>query len=214
MAARDQLIDLFKRFYPTSISVPEQGAPSGSTSYQEKVSGSSESTSGESETTLAEGLTIPSTQSNDLSTEQYKVLDMTPIYPPRLPPDVVEKLAFEFANSIPENKFTVAELQGYFLTVKAQPFEAVRRAAAWVREIEEEKERTKLKTLKEKEEAKKRKTEVAKSDSSTPTEDDEKQPVEDWYPSMDHGDWMPYEPPVFPRGRGLYRGRRGRGNRR
>ncbi len=87
-------------------------------------------------------------------------IDKSPIYPPRLAPSVVQELAESFAAAVPENTYTVAELQSYLLTVKSQPFEAVEGVGQWMKEFEEEKERM---ALDEKEREEKEKAEEAEA---------------------------------------------------
>jgi chaperone BCS1 len=51
-------------------------------------------------------------------------------------------LASQFAGIIPDREFTPAEVQGYLLKHKSNPNAAVAGAAAWVRSVREEKEKT------------------------------------------------------------------------
>ncbi|KAJ7596071.1 P-loop containing nucleoside triphosphate hydrolase protein [Mycena floridula] len=68
---------------------------------------------------------------------------------PKLSKRQVRILAKQFANSIPEREFSMASLQGYLMTYKVRPFEAVADMEAWVEK--ERKDRVvKAKTEKEK----------------------------------------------------------------
>ena len=74
--------------------------------------------------------------------------------------DEVYELARRFAEVIPEETFSLAQIQGYLLTKKVQPRGAVDGAAEWARtQIEEKK---KLEELKEEKTQKRREAQAAK----------------------------------------------------
>ncbi|EIW75059.1 P-loop containing nucleoside triphosphate hydrolase protein [Coniophora puteana RWD-64-598 SS2] len=51
---------------------------------------------------------------------------------PHLSPEQLDELAARFAVSIPERKFSMAALQGYLMTYKVRPVQAVENIACWV----------------------------------------------------------------------------------
>lgn len=51
----------------------------------------------------------------------------------------ISDLAKDFANAIPKNEFTAAEIQGYLLNHKTTPEDAIKGAEAWVQETREKK---------------------------------------------------------------------------
>lgn len=51
---------------------------------------------------------------------------------PKLSPEEVARLAASFAACIPEREFSMAALQGYLMTYKTRPLEAIKEAPAWV----------------------------------------------------------------------------------
>ncbi|KAG8906202.1 hypothetical protein FRB99_007418 [Tulasnella sp. 403] len=179
MSTRDQIINLFKRFYPCAS--PESAADKKRMSSLEltppPTPDLSPSDSDEPKSTdNTEKALMTSSDGNAHSQDNRFNVDTTPIYPPRLPADTVESLAQRFADAIPPNKFTVAELQGYLLMVKTRPFEAVDGVAEWMRLMEEERERI---AGDEKEQQEKvvvekagQEATVEKTDESTPGKED------------------------------------------
>ncbi|GJE89993.1 P-loop containing nucleoside triphosphate hydrolase protein [Phanerochaete sordida] len=80
---------------------------------------------------------------------------------PPLDGETLSKLAKEFADSIPDEEFSVAALQGYLLKNKSSPEKAASIAAAWVVEEREMRERLKKeRELKEKQAREKRRQEL------------------------------------------------------
>ncbi|KAL5518422.1 BAT2_1 [Sanghuangporus vaninii] len=79
---------------------------------------------------------------------------------PPLARDEVHELARRFAEAIPEDTFSLAQIQGYLLTKKVQPRGAAGGAAEWVKNRTEEKR--KLEELKEKKRQKRRETQAAR----------------------------------------------------
>ncbi|EMD62646.1 hypothetical protein COCSADRAFT_94323 [Bipolaris sorokiniana ND90Pr] len=70
----------------------------------------------------------------DGNAEADKAKPATPFLPPRfatLPSAELDDLAKKFADSLPENSFSPAEIQGYLLMRKTDPKGAVEEAAAW-----------------------------------------------------------------------------------
>ncbi|KAK0637455.1 BCS1 N terminal-domain-containing protein [Bombardia bombarda] len=52
----------------------------------------------------------------------------------RLPEDQLQKLALDFSNRLPDDVFTPAQLQGYLLSYRTSPTEAVENIEAWVKD--------------------------------------------------------------------------------
>ncbi|KAG8904670.1 hypothetical protein FRB99_001352 [Tulasnella sp. 403] len=147
LSTRDQVINLFKRFYSMSVTSPgSEVTPSTmpecpdkemkDVDYTPPPTPSRTSTRTPSEAS-AEHL---SSSTHPISDETELNIDI-PVYPPRLSESTLQSLAEQFADSIPQNKFSMAELQGYLLTVKTRPFHAVKGVAEWMKELQEEKER-------------------------------------------------------------------------
>ncbi|KAG9025880.1 hypothetical protein FRB95_009655 [Tulasnella sp. JGI-2019a] len=167
-STRDQILNLFKRFYPATP-VTE---PASSTSLITETSETDEKAAIKKARRISDlALTPPPTPlpstapsitpsptiaptSDDavLPTGTDFTVDTTPILPPRLSREEVDSLASRFADAVPPNVYTVAELQGYLLTRKTQPYEAVDGVRKWMEEMEEERER--LKRREEEEQAK------------------------------------------------------------
>ncbi|THG95984.1 hypothetical protein EW026_g5763 [Hermanssonia centrifuga] len=80
---------------------------------------------------------------------------------PPLDGNTLSKLAKDFADSIPDEEFSVAALQGYLLKNKSRPEDAAHNAAAWVVSEREMRERLKKeRELKEKQAREKRRKEL------------------------------------------------------
>ncbi|KAG8881417.1 hypothetical protein FRB97_009612 [Tulasnella sp. 331] len=179
MSTRDQIINLFKRFYPCS---PESALQLETMAQLENLDTEDENTSISACDPLIVcdlALTPPSTplqspsptlppttppRSDSPMPDDPVIDDSTPIYPPRLPSAEVDALATRFADVIPPNQYTVAELQGYLLTLKTRPYDAVNGVHRWMEEMEEERERLK----KTEEEAAKEKLEMEKLGITAP----------------------------------------------
>lgn len=69
------------------------------------------------------------------------VVFRTPVLPRALPRQTLDDLAERFACAIPEDAYGVAELQGYLLTKKDEPEEAVIGVREWMEGLREEKAR-------------------------------------------------------------------------
>ncbi|KAG9002810.1 hypothetical protein FRB94_003613 [Tulasnella sp. JGI-2019a] len=178
LSTRDQIVNLFKRFYPCAPGSKEvaTGATicavteSETTEEKDQAQGSDPVSDLDLTPPLTPVLsptptpTPPRKAAAELGspTPEEAVLDddaTTPLHPPRLPWAEVDALATRFADAIPPNTFTVAELQGYLLTLKMQPYEAVEGVHKWMEEMAEERERLKMREVedaKEKEEMQKK----------------------------------------------------------
>ncbi|KAK7046024.1 hypothetical protein VNI00_007019 [Paramarasmius palmivorus] len=78
--------------------------------------------------------------------------------------ETLGRLANKFAESIPEEEFSVAALQGYLLKNKSRPDAAADEAAAWVQSEREMKEKLKREKAKREEEREKRRKEKAEKE--------------------------------------------------
>ncbi|KAF7308897.1 Mitochondrial chaperone BCS1 [Mycena kentingensis (nom. inval.)] len=90
---------------------------------------------------------------------------------PKLHPKKVAALADRFAAAIPERQLSMAALQGYLMTYKTRPYEAVRMVKGWVateREAKEKREREKAAALEKEKEAVKLEEEETKTETTTP----------------------------------------------
>ncbi|KAG9051333.1 hypothetical protein FS837_009600 [Tulasnella sp. UAMH 9824] len=155
MSTQDQIVNLFKRFYPAQ----KEEAPAASDKKARRISDLELTPPPTPSTLPADSTSTDPNPNSDTASPKFAV-DTTPIYPPRLPRATIDELAERFASLVPQNKFTVAELQGYLLTVKTRPYEAVDGVVKWMEEVEEERERMR----KEKEEEEKREEEEEKKE--------------------------------------------------
>ncbi|KAG9051288.1 hypothetical protein FS837_009554 [Tulasnella sp. UAMH 9824] len=168
LSTRYQIINLFKRFFTITVPLPASAA---------KVTEAAEKNETKPEGEVSEkaapsdSLTPPPTpplqaaqvtkaafagDDEDCEDEDETVLDIdNAITPPVLPPATVQRLAEQFADAVPANKYSMAELQGYLLTVRTKPYEAVANVGQWMIEMAEEKVRIQRKEEDEKEERKK-----------------------------------------------------------
>lgn len=83
---------------------------------------------------------------------------------PRLADEEIKELAEQFARYIPENTFSLAQVQGFLLTKKIDPRGAVENVENWVKEQIEEKEKIeelKAKKRKRRQELKKQREQEA-----------------------------------------------------
>ncbi|ESK91490.1 mitochondrial chaperone bcs1 [Moniliophthora roreri MCA 2997] len=78
--------------------------------------------------------------------------------------ETLGRLAKKFAESIPEEEFSVAALQGYLLKNKSRPEAAAEEAAAWVQSEREMKEKLKREKAKREEERERRRKEKAEKE--------------------------------------------------
>jgi len=169
LSTRYQIINLFKRFYTITVPLSE----SAKADNEELHAHATDSMEDEKELSAMEQTPPPSptliptdTSTND---EDDTMLNIdNPIYPPILPSEEVQRLAELFADSVPQNKYSVAELQGYLLTVRTKPYAAVEGIKAWAMENDEEKARI-------------AKKEQEKQEQMEKDEDDEDE-VQKWVP--------------------------------
>ena len=62
---------------------------------------------------------------------------------PQLSLQEIDDLANQFAEAIPEREFSMSSLQGYLMTYKVRPFEAVQDAEGWVEKERRDREKEK-----------------------------------------------------------------------
>ncbi|KAG8955356.1 hypothetical protein FRC04_008707 [Tulasnella sp. 424] len=172
LSTRFQIINLFKRFFTITVPLPAsatkaaevadaQTKPEGEVSEKAAPSDSLTPPPTPPLQAAAAPVTTPKPSvfagdDEDGDEEDETVLDIdNAITPPVLPIETVQRLAEQFANSVPANKYSMAELQGYLLTVRTKPFEAVANVGDWMIEMAAEKVRIQKKEEEEKEERKK-----------------------------------------------------------
>ncbi|KAH7921236.1 P-loop containing nucleoside triphosphate hydrolase protein [Leucogyrophana mollusca] len=154
LASRYQAEELFRRFYLPS---PSEGATEARNSAQDHENENGSVDSGYEGSAAGNppdlidlgssksGSAFPSNSSTP-SNENEKAREMLPSFvgishrqrAPQLSGKQVATLASAFAGAIPERQLSMATLQGYLMTHKSRPFEAVRDVAVWVaKELEE-----------------------------------------------------------------------------
>ncbi|KAF5346178.1 hypothetical protein D9758_009975 [Tetrapyrgos nigripes] len=69
---------------------------------------------------------------HDLSTDSHAEVTVTTEGQSDFDSDSIAQLSKEFGNRVPLDEFSIAELQGYLLTCKKQPLEAVKGVADWI----------------------------------------------------------------------------------
>ncbi|KIO31890.1 hypothetical protein M407DRAFT_67361 [Tulasnella calospora MUT 4182] len=149
LSTRFQIINLFKRFFTITVPLPASAAK-----VTEVAEGNE--TKPEGEAAQVSHKAAFAGDDEDCEDEDETVLDIdNAITPPVLPIATVQRLAEQFADSVPANKYSMAELQGYLLTVRTKPFEAVANVGQWMIEMADEKVRIQKKEEEEKEERKK-----------------------------------------------------------
>jgi len=141
LASRYQARELYKRFY-----VPD--APEGSTVDEVKVEDENEEVasddSGYVTPTKAEfdstsTPSAPKTIGNDEPPKYSGVAHS--LHAPTLSMKEVALLAEQFAARIPERELSMASLQGYLMSYKSRPFQAVDDVERWVKETQEKQDR-------------------------------------------------------------------------
>jgi mitochondrial chaperone BCS1 len=101
-----------------------------------------------------------------LENEKPHVIGHRHSHGPVMSPKQVKELAAQFAEAIPEREVSMASLQGFLMSYKVRPFQAVKDAPEWVikeRKEKEEKEKERMaKAEKEKKEAEEKAAKEAK----------------------------------------------------
>ncbi|KIO33291.1 hypothetical protein M407DRAFT_17848 [Tulasnella calospora MUT 4182] len=151
LATQDQMVSLFKRFYAAASSEPDDSddtSTDGGSSPRPSALGLTEDYfslrrrvphSSRSDGTSSSPPTPPLTPSPYFFAPP--VVFRTPVLPRTLPRQTLDDLAERFACAIPEDTYGVAELQGYLLTKKDEPGEAVSGVREWMEGLREEKAR-------------------------------------------------------------------------
>jgi len=140
LSTRYQIVNLFKRFY--TISLPS--SPPLASHNKESSKALVDLIDDEKQALATELKPSPTPLPDQSSTKDNGATELNidnPIYPPVLPLEEVQRLAEVFADAIPQNEYSMAELQGYLLTVRTKPYAAVEGIKAWMVENEEEKAR-------------------------------------------------------------------------
>ncbi|EIW80551.1 P-loop containing nucleoside triphosphate hydrolase protein [Coniophora puteana RWD-64-598 SS2] len=141
-ASRYQAEELFKRFYLPSGSLSDRpleaaGAPAAKP-YRDDDQESTDSGYGgsraESEKLIdVDESSAPSPSRRSSSPEKPSFVGVSHSQrAPRMSPERFRELATRFADAIPERKLSMAALQGYLMTYKIRPVQAVEDVAAWV----------------------------------------------------------------------------------
>ncbi|KAG5719086.1 hypothetical protein E4T56_gene2122, partial [Termitomyces sp. T112] len=150
-ASKYQARELFSRFYLPS---PAKGEEIYASREPSNVSGLSDEKSKPEESTATPAIDL-SLFTGETHTRRT----------PSLTPECVAELAERFADAIPERECSVASLQGYLMSYKTRPVEAVERAPEWFekevelkkgQEEELEKDKLKKKELRAENEVKKK----------------------------------------------------------
>ncbi|KAH9073493.1 P-loop containing nucleoside triphosphate hydrolase protein [Lactarius deliciosus] len=137
LASRYQARELYKRFYLPGTSEVE-GA-------------STDEDEGDAVPTSDSGYVTPTKEgpSPTPSAPKSIVQDVPPNYSgathstsaPKLSRKRVEHLAERFASQIPEREFSMASLQGYLMSYKVRPFQAVDNVEQWIKDTREARDR-------------------------------------------------------------------------
>ncbi|KAL6300904.1 P-loop containing nucleoside triphosphate hydrolase protein [Sparassis latifolia] len=148
LASKLQAEELYKCFYmpsgPAAEDAKAQSDTSGDSGYASPASSAAKD--------LADAGPPSPTGSTDSTTlsssdaEKQSLLytgSLSSFRAPLLPRKKVHELAARFAETIPERELSMASLQGYLMTYKIRPYEAVDGALAWVVKQLEEKEKAK-----------------------------------------------------------------------
>ncbi|KAH8093231.1 hypothetical protein BXZ70DRAFT_1036096 [Cristinia sonorae] len=131
-ATKWQAEGIFKCFFPSKPSTQQQGSSSSSTPASQDPK----------DPTSQENLAVPKRK-------------RSVILAPSLSEEEIAILAKRFGESIPDDEFSVASLQGYLLKNKTRPRECVEEVQAWI--VQERETRARLKKEKEEREAKEKK---------------------------------------------------------
>ncbi|KAH9022472.1 P-loop containing nucleoside triphosphate hydrolase protein [Lactarius pseudohatsudake] len=137
LASRYQASELYKRFY-----IPDTSEVEGA-STNEKDDGDAVPSDSGYVTPTKEGSSPTPTPPKSI------VQDAPPIYSgaahstsaPKLSRKRVEHLAARFASQIPEREFSMASLQGYLMSYKVRPFQAVDDVEQWIKDSREARDR-------------------------------------------------------------------------
>jgi chaperone BCS1 len=124
LASSKQACELFKCFHMPVGYIEEEKKDED----EESVADSGYGTPSISQEKLVDVDPVPPVNTSDInfvgSTHKSKA--------PKLSYSQVKELAQQFADAVPEREFSMAELQGYLMTYKTRPFEAVSCAEKWV----------------------------------------------------------------------------------
>jgi len=118
LATTAQLRDLFKRFYSTELMSKFAQLDSEDSSISKRK----------------RPVLSPEAQ------ELIQMSDTTKLFSADELIAVIDNLAEEFSSKIPSGKFSIAQVQGYLLSKKRDPTEAVKCTAEWLKEREKEAE--------------------------------------------------------------------------
>ncbi|KIY69428.1 P-loop containing nucleoside triphosphate hydrolase protein [Cylindrobasidium torrendii FP15055 ss-10] len=144
MASRYQARELFKRFYrPDHIHSRQSEKSTGA-----KSSSSSETAPDSGYASVQSSSSANSQDGEEGDNEAVQQFQPHSHAGSKIPLDVLDKLAHEFGEAVPERVFSMAALQGYLMTNKVWPLAAVEGAAAWIAEELEKKAKKEAKKAK------------------------------------------------------------------
>ncbi|KAF9240606.1 P-loop containing nucleoside triphosphate hydrolase protein [Melanogaster broomeanus] len=150
-ASKYQAEELFKRFYAPSPADLAAEAKSGKIDAGSVDSGFDDSSTSNDLVDLSGSSDPPTPSASELSAEKTESI-IPPAYSgvshraraPKLSTKQISELAKQFHAFVPERRLSMASIQGFLMTHKVSPYEAVADAAAWVeKELKEEKEEKK-----------------------------------------------------------------------
>lgn len=125
-ASRTQARELFRRWYPASSSSKDQHPHHHSHQSQSQSQSQSRNQRDPLSESKSASLETKSTAPPSHASKASKDIDI----------DIdIDKLATQFANSVPEKTLSVAALQGYLLHHKSDPRRAVRAVGAWISNV-------------------------------------------------------------------------------
>ncbi|KAH9074688.1 P-loop containing nucleoside triphosphate hydrolase protein [Lactarius deliciosus] len=135
LASRYQASELYKRFY-----IPDTSEVEGTSTNEEDEGDAVPSDS---------GYVTPTKEGPTPTAPKSIVQDAPPNYSgathstsaPKLSRKWVEHLAERFASQIPEREFSMASLQGYLMSYKVRPFQAVNDVEQWIKDTREARDR-------------------------------------------------------------------------
>lgn len=145
LASKFQAEELYKCFYLPSESISHDALPC----LTEKINMDEDTDSG-----YGSAKHSPSPNKTELLLEIDELTELVTVSPqtsllfsgnshrtraPNLSRFEIESLARRFAGSIPDREYSMASLQGYLMTYKSRPIEAVQGVGAWVMREREEK---------------------------------------------------------------------------
>lgn len=175
-ASKYQAKELFTRFYlPGDKSLGEEDVGEKDSVTDSGYDSSSEKSASDPPTPITAVSSALETLPTSLLPDSSFVLGaMHKGQVPKLLRSQAEALATQFADAVPEKEFSMASLQGYLMTYKTRPFEAVNDASEWVMKQRISKEKEEKEAREKKENAK---IQLAKENTETADKVELRSPV-------------------------------------